>query len=335
MKRHLLFILIIISIIGCHEDKKTSKTTSKKTKSSSTITQKPVKVPEFNGQSAYDFVKKQVDFGPRVVNSKAHKKCGTYLVQTLSQYADTVFEQNAKVRAYNQSILNIKNIIASFNPEKEKRVLLASHWDSRPFADYDKDKKNHWTPIDGANDGASGVGVLLEVARLLKQHPINIGIDIILFDAEDYGAPQFVQTTQQDDWALGSQYWSKNPHTYGYQANYGILLDMVGASNARFPKEAFSLYYAPNVVNKVWRMAKQLNYGEYFIEEEGTTIMDDHYYVNQLTNIPMIDIIHLDNTTDNNTFFEHWHTTKDNIDIIDKETLRIVGDVLLHVIYQE
>ncbi len=297
--------------------------------------EKQVNVPVFNAQSAYDFVKKQVDFGPRVVNTEAHKKCSDFLVKALSEYADTVIVQSAKVRAYNQSILNIKNIVASFNPEKKKRVLLAAHWDSRPFADYDKDEKNHYKPIDGANDGASGVGILLEIAQLLKSNPINIGIDIILFDGEDYGAPHFVQTTQEDDWGLGSQYWSKNPHVYGYTANYGILLDMVGASNARFPKEAFSLYYAPDVVDKVWRMAAHLNYGGYFLNEEGTTIMDDHYYVNKLTNIPMIDIIHLENTSQNNIFFEHWHTTGDNIDVIDKETLRIVGDVLLNVIYRE
>jgi Zn-dependent M28 family amino/carboxypeptidase len=329
-------ILILILGIGlvfqsCNQpSKKTSHTSPKSAKK--TI---QVDVPAFNADSAYHFVKSQTDFGPRVPNTEAHRKCADYLTRTMERFADTVIVQNMQVRAYNGTLLNAKNIISSFHPQKTKRILLAAHWDSRPYADHDPDQSNRWKPIAGANDGASGVGVLMEIARVMKNQKPNVGIDIIFFDAEDYGTPQSMQSSRQDTWALGSQYWAKNPHKYGYKAHYGILLDMVGAADAVFLQEKFSVRFAPDIVDKVWLTAAQLGYESYFPRREGGSINDDQYYINEFADIPMIDIIHLDPNSKNGTFFDHWHTLEDSIDKINPATLRIVGEVVLHVVYQE
>ena len=242
--------------------------------------------------------------------------------------------QEGKVRLFNNEIITAKNIIASYKPEYANRIVLAAHWDSRPFADHDPDKNNHNKPIDGANDGASGVGVLLEIARLSKIMPPEIGFDIILFDVEDYGTPQDMQTDKEETWCLGSQYWSKNPHKKNYFARYGILLDMVGAKDAKFPKEYFSKQYASDIVRKVWNKAAQLGYSNYFIDKDGPAITDDHIYMNRIAQIPTIDIVHLESGGDN-VFFEHWHTLKDNMDNIDRNTLKAVGQTVTEVLYNE
>ncbi|MCD4697537.1 MAG: M28 family peptidase [Bacteroidales bacterium] len=295
-----------------------------------------VKVPVFNADSAYFYIWSQVDFGPRVPNTEAHAKCATYLFNKLSQFTDTALVQNFKTRAFDGTVLNGKNIIGSFSPEKNNRILLCAHWDSRPFADHDKNPENHNTPIDGANDGASGVGVLLEIARHLSQQTSRIGVDIIFFDTEDYGPPKDNQRQGTDNfWALGSQHWSKNPHKYDYYAKYGILLDMVGAKDAGFYMEGYSLLYASHVLKKVWNTAHRLNFQAYFIFEQLGYIDDDHKPINETLKIPTIDIIHLDQESSNNTFFEHWHTIDDTMDKIDKNTLKVVGQTLLTVIYEE
>ena len=294
---------------------------------------KQVVIPDFNADSAYNYVKKQLDFGPRVPGSVAHKQCAEWFVDFFSGKADTVYVQDFRTRLYDGRGIDGKNIIAAFNPEAKKRILLAAHWDSRPFADHDPDKNNWNTPIDGANDGASGVGVLMEIARILNDNPVNIGVDIILFDLEDYGAPYFLNLMTNDDWALGSQYWAKNPHIYNYRAYFGILLDMVGASNAKFPKEYYSQQFAPALSNDVWKIARELGYDEYFTNELGHPINDDHIYVNAIARIPMIDIIHLENNSES-SFYPYWHTVKDNIEQIDPKTLGMVGDVVVNVLYR-
>ena len=294
---------------------------------------KQVVIPDFNADSAYNYVKKQLDFGPRVPGSVAHKQCAEWFVNFFNDKADTVYVQNFRTRLYNGKGIDGKNIIAAFNPEAKKRILLAAHWDSRPFADHDPDKNNWNTPVDGANDGASGVGVLMEIARILNDNPVNIGVDIILFDLEDYGAPYFLNLMTNDDWALGSQYWAKNPHIYNYRAYFGILLDMVGASNAKFPKEYYSQQFAPALSNDVWKIARELGYDEYFTNELGHPINDDHIYVNAIARIPMIDIIHLENNSES-SFYPYWHTMKDNIEQIDPKTLGMVGDVVVNVLYR-
>ena len=327
LKKLFLISLVLFSMTSC-DNKQNSKPVAQPAPQV-----KQVVIPDFNADSAYNYVKKQLDFGPRVPGSVAHKQCAEWFVDFFSDKADTVYVQDFRTRLYDGRGIDGKNIIAAFNPEAKKRILLAAHWDSRPFADHDPDKNNWNTPIDGANDGASGVGVLMEIARILNDNPVNIGVDIILFDLEDYGAPYFLNLMTNDDWALGSQYWAKNPHIYNYRAYFGILLDMVGASNPKFPKEYYSQQFAPALSNDIWKVARELGYDEYFTNELGHPINDDHIYVNAIARIPMIDIIHLENNSES-SFYPYWHTVKDNIEQIDPKTLGMVGDVVVNVLYR-
>jgi len=327
MNRLFFCLLIGITFIGCESPKRDYQNTEKEIVK--------IQLPEFDADSAYFFLVKQVEFTPRIPNTKAHRDCAEFLINTLKRYADTVINMPIVAKAYNGTPLNGQNIVGVFNPEARRRILLAAHWDSRPYADHDPDPVNRRTPIDGANDGASGVAVLLEIARQLHLNPVEIGIDIVFFDLEDYGAPQDERAVGGDDfWCLGSQAWAKNPHVKNYQAIYGILLDMVGGKNAQFSKEGISMQYAPDVVEKVWYRAQLLGFGSYFINKETPPILDDHWYVNIGTNIPMIDIIEYD-ATSNTGFNKHWHTLSDNLDNIDKETLAAVGKVVLSVVRSE
>lgn len=326
-KKITIISLVVLTIFSC-DNKQNSKPAAQPAPQV-----KQVVIPDFNADSAYNYVKKQLDFGPRVPGSEAHKQCAEWFIDFFNEKADTVYVQDFRTRLYNGNGIDGKNIIAAFNPEAKKRILLAAHWDSRPFADHDPDEKNWNTPIDGANDGASGVGVLMEIARLMKETPTNVGVDIILFDLEDYGAPYYLNLMTNDDWALGSQYWAKNPHVYNYRAYFGILLDMVGAPNAKFPKEYYSQQFAPALSNDVWRIAREIGYADYFTNELGHPINDDHIYVNVHARIPMIDIIHLENNSES-SFYPYWHTVKDNIEQIDPKTLGMVGDVVVNVIYR-
>jgi hypothetical protein len=292
-----------------------------------------VQAPSFNMDSAYFYVERQVAFGPRVPNTRAHEDCGDWLEDNLGRFADTVYVQHARVRAFDGTLLNIRNIIGVFQPEQRRRILLCAHWDSRPFADHDPDPANHYTPIDGANDGASGVGVLMEIARQLQQHQPGVGIDIIFFDAEDYGKHQQHPGRDEDSWALGSQHWARNPHQADYMAAYGILLDMVGAAGATFKHEGFSMMFAPDIVRKVWNTARQAGFGHYFLEERGGYVTDDHYYINTIRNIPTINIIHQEPGTPHG-FFPQWHTVDDTMEHIDPFTLHAVGQTVLHVIFE-
>ena len=292
-----------------------------------------MQTPTFDKDSAYAYVERQVAFGPRVPNTAAHQACGDWLEQTLGGFADTLYVQHARVRAFDGTLLNIRNIIGVFNPEQRRRILLCAHWDSRPFADHDPDPARHYTPIDGANDGASGVGVLLEIARQLHRQQPQVGIDIIFFDAEDYGKHHHHPGHDEDSWALGSQHWARNPHRTDYMASYGILLDMVGAADATFRQEGFSMMFAPDIVRKVWNTARQAGFGHYFLEEKGGYVTDDHYYINTIRNIPSINIIHQDPTTPHG-FFPQWHTVDDTMEYIDPFTLEAVGQTVLHVIFE-
>lgn len=307
-----------------------------KAPSDAVSTNKYVKLsPNFDGDSAYYFVKKQVDFGSRVVNSPQHRACGDYLVAELKRFGADVVEQKADLKAYDGTVLKSRNIIGSYNTSNPNRLLLFAHWDSRPFSDHDADESKHHTPVEGANDGASGVGVLLEMARLFQLQAPQIGVDIVFFDAEDYGDPNFANNVPPGQWwCLGSQYWSKTPHVSNYTARFGILLDMVGGVDARFYKEATSLEYAMGVVDNVWTTARNLGYGKYFVDKNGTGVTDDHTAVNQVRRIPSIDIIQLDPNTPSG-FAWYWHTSKDNMDSVSKETLKAVGQTVLEVVYKE
>ena len=253
-----LLLLFTLSLSSCGNKNKASEMTKE--------TVATIQVPQFDADSAYQYVKEQVDFGPRVPNSKGHVACGNYLAGQLEKFGATVTNQYADLIAYDGTLLKARNIIGSYKPENKKRIALFAHWDTRPWADNDPDKKNHYTPILGANDGASGVGVLLEIARQIQQQQPELGIDIIFLDAEDYGTHQASGKHQEDSWCLGSQYWARNPHVPGYNARFGILLDMVGGQQPTFYRESYSEKYAKDVNRKVWKKANELGYGKYFIE---------------------------------------------------------------------
>ena len=319
-------IMFALFTIGCSTESKQKTEPVSKTKTK-------IETPSFNSDSAYAYVAKQVSFGPRVISSKGWENCAIWLEKKLKTYTPNVIVQEAQITTYDGKNHTLKNIISSFSPEKNNRVALFAHWDSRHIADHDTE--NQKKPILGANDGGSGVGVLIELARQFNIRNPKIGVDIILFDAEDYGQPENSGfPVMQDSWCLGSQYWSKNPHKQNYFAQYGILLDMVGAKGATFRHEQISFYYGSNVLQKVWRNAHKLGFGNHFVFEKAGQILDDHYYVNTITGIPTIDIIEYDPATESN-FNKHWHTHKDDMDNIDKITLNAVGQTLLETIYTE
>lgn len=323
-KEQVIFLFFILLVGAC-----TSTETKKKQKKEQLIP--TVSVPDFSSDSAYAYIKKQLSFGPRVPNSQGHTACADFLVEKLNQYADTVLVQKAKAKAYDGTILNMKNIIAEFSPENPNRVLLFAHWDTRPIAEMCKNQDRQKEPIPGANDGASGVGVLLEIARHLKNTTPQIGIDIIFFDAEDYGEPK---SDNIKSWCLGSQHWAKNPHKKNYYARYGILLDMVGGKHAKFTQEKFSVQFAADVVDKVWNTASVLGYSDYFIFKKTHFIgIDDHVPVSQIANIRSIDIVQYNPQTKG--FANYWHTHNDDLSSIDKATLKAVGQTLLAVIFNE
>ena len=327
----LLLLPVVLFVSSCEEEK--PKATGSKTPARQTFV--PVSKPLFSADSAYSFIANQVAFGPRVAGMASHAKCAEYLSSKMQSFGWKVQIQKATVTAFDGTELPIQNIISSFNPENSERILFFAHWDTRPFAD--RDDQDQTKPILGANDGASGVGVLMELARLIGNDSLKpaIGIDIIFFDAEDYGQPQGLMSNQNGEtWCLGSQYWGKNPHVANYKAKYGILLDMVGAKNAVFPREGGSLRFNPKLVDQVWFLANKLGYGGYFINELAPGgITDDHVYVSTLAGIPSIDIIHYHPFKRDFGHFHHRHT--DNMDVIHKPTLEAVGTTMLEVIYRE
>jgi hypothetical protein len=291
--------------------------------------------PVFNADSAYSYCEAQCAFGPRTMNSEAHEACGKWIAEKFASFGMAVSTQKADLKGFDGTILKSTNIIASFKPEVTNRILLCAHWDSRPWADNDPDEANHKKPVMAANDGASGVAVMLEVARLLPDS-LGIGVDFICFDAEDWGIPQWSDAADDgNSWALGAQYWAAHPHKQGYKANFGILLDMVGGQGAKFYREGMSQQYANAIVKKVWRAAYQAGYGSYFPKEDGGIITDDHIPVNQNAQIPTIDIIPYYPDCQQSTFGPTWHTVSDDMQHLDKATLNAVGQTLIQVLYTE
>ena len=275
----------------------------------------------FDADGAYALTRQQCEFGPRVPGTTAHDRCAEWLITTLRTSCDTVLVQNAMVQSARSGRIEARNIIGVINPDATQRLLLLAHWDTRPWADSDPDPANHGEPVMGANDGASGVGVLLQLARQLKADGTTLGIDILLVDAEDMGIDD-----NEESWALGTQYWASHPHVEGYKALFGILLDMVGSAHATFPREDYSMQFASGFGDLVWRNAA----GSHFINAQGGAVTDDHVFVNR-SGIPCIDII--DMRSDSPTgFCPEWHTTSDTMDAISAATLGEVGQTLLNVI---
>lgn len=319
--RNVVLIAVCFSMLfGCNPNRRTPAVVELKA------------APQFNDDSAYSYLQQQLAFGPRIPGTNGHQACGDYLVNRLSSYGFVVSDKADSILVYTGYEQVMRNIEASLNPESTDRVLLCAHWDSRPVADQDDSDKDK--PIDGANDNASGVAVLMEMARLMAKEKPEIGVDIVLFDVEDQGrlASEKYDDPYDHGYCRGSWYWSRQADSSKYR--YGILLDMVGAKDAIFTLDAISMDYAPDVVYKVWDMGTQLGFGKHFQYNRTWEIMDDHANVNQIAHIPTIDIIQHDASTSNN-FAPYWHTHDDNIDLIDKATLKAVGQTLTQVVYNE
>ncbi|PWN07021.1 M28 family peptidase [Rhodohalobacter mucosus] len=285
-------------------------------------------VPEFSSEIAYTYIEDQVAFGPRVPNSDAHRNAINYFRDHFNNTAgrDAVFVQEFKTEVYGDT-LQLFNLVAAFGLEHSDRIVLAAHWDSRPRAE--NDPENPGEPIDGADDGGSGVAILMELATIFAEYDVPVGVDIILFDGEDYG-----ESGDLSNYFLGSRHWAQNPPVPGYSPRFGILLDMVGGTGAVFPKEGYSMNYAPDLVNQIWTVADEMGHGDLFLAEQGGAVSDDHVIVERYTGIPMINIIHHRRGANGRVqFAPYWHTQNDTMEIIDREVLQAVGDVLLEMIY--
>ena len=291
---------------------------------------------QFNADSAYASVVAQCDFGPRVPGSAAHDRCGDYIVARFKALGLSVSEQRADQKAWDGKVLHTRNIIAAYRPELADRIIICTHWESRPWADADPDSSLHREPVMAANDGASGVAVMLEVARKLEELKPELGIDFICFDSEDYGIPYWAETddvADGSDWCLGSQYWAAHPHVPGYKARFGILLDMVGGRDARFCFEGISMRYASEVMVHVWDAAGRAGASQLFLAEQGGYAQDDRVPMNEVAGIPTIDIIPY--VEGEHTFGATWHTTQDTPENISRETLKGVGQTLLQFLSEK
>ncbi len=301
----------------------------------------------FNADSAYQFCAAQCEFGPRMMNSEAHDRCGEWIKEKFHQYGCTVESQKADVKGYDGTVLKSENIIARLNPDVKQRILVCAHWDCRPWADNDPNEANHKTPVMGANDGASGVAVMIELARSLNAamadtaftnklpNLSDVGIDFVCFDAEDWGTPQWADVaSDEDSWALGAQHWaaqySANKKDYAY--SYGVLLDMVGGEGAKFYVEQFSNYYASKIVSLAWTSAEQIGYGSIFPKKDGGAITDDHVPVNKTAGIPCIDIVPYYPDCAQSSFGPTWHTVNDTMENISLATMKAVGQTMLYVL---
>ena len=298
----------------------------------------------FSADSAYTYIAQQVAFGPRVPGSPAHQQCGDWLTYQLARHGAQVRSQEGVMTNYTGQPQAIRNIVGFWQGSLPHTILLCAHWDSRPWTDNEPEYENRFSPVIGANDGASGVGVILEIIRQMQIQKIQgkdlPSLQIVFFDCEDMGAPTHYTGKQiKDDWCLGSQLWAKEYASAISQSSntqpkcrFGILLDMVGDPSATFPREYFSLLYAEPYVRHIWQIATSLGYARYF--QQQTTyypITDDHYYVSTIAGVPCVDIIDYKPNTDSG-FAEWWHTSHDDMRNINKQTLRAVGETVITTI---
>jgi len=275
---------------------------------------------EFDGPGALGYIQTQVEFGPRIPGSEAHRRMGDWLDSLLRQRADTVIVQSWAHVTARRDTLPLRNFIARFNPSAEKRLLLLAHWDSRPKADSPR-SRDSTKPVQGANDGGSGVAVLLGVADVLKRSPPTVGVDLLLVDGEDYG--DF--TKDSADVLIGSRYYGAH-QLAGPRPLYAVLFDLVADKDLQIYQEGNSLVGAPEVVELVWHTAKDLGYGGYFIASPRHTLIDDHIEL-QKAGIRAIDVVDFD--------YPAWHTPDDTIDKVSAASLQIVGDVAVALVRRE
>ena len=328
--KKIAFAIAVICLAACSN-------TNKSTQGGGEQTETAAAGPDFCADSAYAYCAAQCAFGPRTMNSAAHDSCGQWIAGKFRGFGLSVTLQRATISGFDGTPLACTNIIASYKPELKERILLCAHWDTRPWADNDPDEANRRTPVMGANDGASGVAVMLEIARLIAAgDSLGIGVDFICFDAEDRGIPTWSDTPDHgNSWALGSAHWAANPHKPGYKAAFGILLDMVGGQGATFYHEGFSLQYASAIVDKVWAAASAIGYGSFFPAQQGGMVTDDHVAVNQTAGIPTIDIIPHYPDCSQSSFGPTWHTINDTMENIDPNTLKAVGQTVVQVLFEE
>ena len=330
MKRIIYMLLAVSMLVACGTTKK-----SQTTQSAVALT--------FNADSAYEFCAAQCAFGPRTMNSTAHEQCAQWIQQKFEQYGYQVTLQKADLKGYDGTVLKSTNIIATApvrsvatQSQPAPRIFICAHWDSRPWADNDPDEANWRKPVMAANDGASGVAVMLELARMLQQNDsIRLAVDFICFDAEDWGVPQWEEDINSDSWALGAQYWAASDEAKSKTYQYAILLDMVGGQGARFYREYYSMRYARNIVERVWQAANTAGYGSIFPYKDGGGVTDDHVPVNEKAGIPCIDIINHYPDCEQSSFGPTWHTVSDDMQHIDRNTLQAVGQTLVQLIYSE
>ncbi len=318
-------IVLITSVIpwiqfsSCHSD-------SPKVPLVQNSQQSEPKIPAFDEAQAFKYCERQVQFGPRVPNTQAHDECRTFLVAELRQSCDTVIEQSFEQNVYSKN-WKLTNIIGRINPAATERILLCAHWDSRPRSDEDSVHSNFNKGVPAANDGASGVALLLELSKSFKVQRPEIGIDIVFFDGEDIG-----YRTDGDNFCIGSKYFAQHLPS-GVRARYAILLDMVGDKDAQFMREQGSVESAMPVVDRIWQLGK-IHASDFFVDRDGGSITDDHRSLIAV-GIPAIDIIDIELIGNNspNPRRRYWHTQYDDMSNISERTLGAVAKVLLHLVY--
>jgi hypothetical protein len=290
----------------------------------------------FSADSAYAYVAHQVAYGARTPGSDAHIACGDWLIGELARHGAQAKSEYGTMTNYAGEAQEIRNVVAYFEGHTSQAILLCAHWDCRPWCDEEEIYEKRFQPVMGANDGASGVGVILEIVRQLNMRRANgefvPSVLVAFFDCEDMGTPNhYTGKDREHTWCLGSQLWAKDYQQSSIKCQYGVLLDMVGDPSATFPREYFSVGYAANYVELIWRTAIRLGYGRYFVNQNVSPILDDHYYVNSIAGIPCVDII--DYKPDTGTGFAHWwHTQQDDMRNINKQTLQAVGETVLTTI---
>ena len=318
----ILVLMLLLSSASCGS-------ATRQAQSADSISEPSRTAAPFDADTALRYIREQVAFGVRTPGSEGHKACASWIESKLRDWGYTVTLQHFTGKDYFGKEVQGTNIIATLQPEHEERILLMAHWDTRQVADHDPVASRQQDPILGADDGASGVAVLLELARQEALKPSGKALDFVFFDLEDGGGSQ-----SEDSWCLGSQYWAKHPHRPGYSAQWGILLDMVGAHGARFYWEGLSKEYARPLLATLWQTAAQLGWGNYFVQADGSQMTDDHVAVVRELGIPSVDIINFDPTRPTG-FGAHWHTTADDMNIISRETLRAVGETVATTVRED
>jgi len=313
MQKTALILTSVLALTAC---------AGKKTEVAASDDVAPEVVVNFDADSAYSYVERQVAFGPRVPNTEAHRRCGEWLASELRRRGADVTEQRSDLTAFDGTVLKAVNILGRFNTESPDRLLLLAHWDCRPWADQDPNPDNRKKPVDGANDGASGVGVLLEIARQLSEKAPGKGVDILFVDAEDWGTEG-----SEDSWALGARYFMEHHPVEGYLPDEAILLDMVGGKGAVFCREYFSEQAAPRLAQSLWGIAASRGYGDLFLNKLGGAVTDDHVQLIE-KGVPAVDIIEY-HPEQESGFNPHWHTVSDNMENIDRATLKAVGETVM------